>query len=84
MVAALAYAFMSTRGIIIPDKKVKGNRAKAVELVKMGVKPEHVIEATQKLMKNKMTVTDLYSIEKTAVDLANPAPETYDGAIEGV
>jgi len=41
----------------------------------MKVTPFHVVEATKKLLEAKMTVTDLFSIKKTAIDLANPAPE---------
>lgn len=81
---AIAYTFMRTRGIIIPEGKIKGNRKPLKEMIEMGVLPTHVEEATKKLMDAKMTVTDLFSIAKTAIDLANPAPETYSGAIDGV
>lgn len=71
----LAYAFMLTRGIIIPESKCKGQRKILKEMVGMKVEVQHVVEATKKLLESKMTVTDLYSIAKTAEDLANPAPE---------
>lgn len=80
----IAYTFMKTRGIIIPEGKIKGNRKALKEMVDMGVLPNHVQEATKKLMDAKMTVTDLFSIIKTAVALAHPEPETYSGALEGV
>lgn len=82
----IAYAFMKTRGIIIPVSKAKQQRKAVKEMLEMGVMPGHVIEATQKLMEAKMTVTDLYSVSKTAIDLANPAPEDneYHGPVEGV
>lgn len=80
----IAYTFQRTRGIIIPTGKVKGQRKAVKEMLEMGVLPNHVQEATTQLMDAKMTVTDLYSIAKTAIALANPAPENYDGAIEGV
>lgn len=81
---SLAYTFMSTRGIIIPEGKIKGNRKPLKEMIEMGVRPEHVAEATKKLMDDNMTVVDLFSISKTAIGIANPAPETYTGALDGV
>lgn len=80
----LAYAFMTTRGIIIPYGQVKGQRKVIKEMIEMGVMPEHVVEATQMLIDKKMTVTDLHSVRKTALALANPAPDEYTGAIEGI
>lgn len=82
----IAYTFMKTRGIIIPNSKIKGQRKAVKDMIEMGVLPNHVQEATQKLMdsKKKLTITDLYAVAKTAIDIANPAPDTYDGMIEGV
>lgn len=40
-------------------------------MIEMGVKPEHVRAATKQLMERGMTITDLFSIVKTAIDLAN-------------
>jgi len=68
---ALAEAFMLERKIIIPDAKIKGNRKAAREMLEMGVKPEHVKQAVVELVKKGMTVIDLFSISKTAIDLAN-------------
>lgn len=81
----IAYTFMTTRGIIIPAKKISAQRKAVIDMIEMGVKPEHVAEATRMLVDNKMTVTDLFSISKTAIALANPAPEKdYNGPLEGV
>lgn len=82
----IAYTFMKTRGIVIPQDKLKGQRKVVRSMMAMGVLPNHVQEATEKLMEAGMTITTLYSIEKTAVDLANPAtPDNeYHGASEGV
>lgn len=80
----IAYTFMRTRGIIIPSSKVKGQRKAIREMMEMGVLPNHVQEATQKLMDDNMTVADLYSISKTAIALANPTEVKYTGAIEGI
>jgi biotin operon repressor len=80
----LAYAFMRVRGIIIPMSQIKGQRKAIKSMLEMGVKAEHVAEATQTLMDNKMTVVDLFSVAKTAIALANPAPDEYKGALEGV
>ena len=81
----LAYAFMKTRGIIIPEGKVKGNRKALKEMVSMNVYGRHVRDATEQLMKAKMTITDLFSVSKTAIALANPAPEeTVHSKFEGV
>lgn len=83
---SIAYTFMKTRGIIIPTNKLKGNRTAVQNMIQMGVNVEHVEEATRLLMGNKKLtgIVDLFSIEKTASSLANPAPETYTGAIDGV
>lgn len=69
----LAYAFMTTRRIIIPEGKIKGNRKAAREMLEMHVKPQHVKQATLELIEKQMTVTDLFSVVKTATALANPA-----------
>lgn len=71
----LALAFMEARSIIIPESKIKGQRKVARELIKQGVTPDHVREAVKKLLEENMTVTDLFSVEKTAVSLANPPQE---------
>lgn len=68
---AIAYEFMKARKIVIPDSKIKGNRRAAREMLEMHVKPEHVLEAVKSLTEKGMTVTDLFSISKTAIDLAN-------------
>jgi hypothetical protein len=74
----LALAFMTTRKIIIPESKIKGNRKAAREMLEMKVKPEHVRQATLDLISKKMTVTDLFSISRTAIDIANPAKTTQN------
>jgi hypothetical protein len=75
--ASLAYqialAFMDTRNIVIPESKAKAQRKAIREMVESGVSPRHVTEAVKKLMESRMTVTDLYSVSKTAIDLANQA-----------
>lgn len=70
----LAIAFMKTRDIVIPIENAKGNRKVAKSLVKQGVTPAMVVDATIELLTKNMTVVDLFSIQKTAVALANPAP----------
>lgn len=75
----LALAFMTARHLIIPESKIKGNRKAAREMLEMHVKPEHVKQATLELIAKGMTVTDLFSVSKTAIDLANPSkPATTD------
>lgn len=75
---ALAFAFMAARNIVIPEGKIKGNRKAAREMLEMHVKPEHVRQATLELVDKGMTVTDLFSVSKTAIDLANkPAEKEY-------
>jgi hypothetical protein len=78
----LAYAFMTTRGILLPldefgknNQDVKKHRKAAREMLKQKVKAEHVREAVKKLLESKMTVTDLFSVQRTAIDIANPAPQ---------
>jgi len=68
---SLGLAFMTTRKMIIPEAKIKGNRKAALEMLQMGVKPEHVAQAVIDLTAKGMTVTDLFSVSKTAIDLAN-------------
>jgi biotin operon repressor len=70
---AIAEAFMLARRLLIPESKVKGNRKAAREMLEMGVKPEHVTQAVKDLTAKGMTVTDLFSVSKTAVDIANKA-----------
>lgn len=85
LVAEIAFAFMVARGVCFPADKAKGQRKIIKSMISQGVNAEHVVLAVEKLLAAKMTVTDLYSVEKTAVSLANPAPgqdaHTY---IEGV
>lgn len=69
----LALEFMLSRHLIIPDSKIKGNRKAAREMLEMGVKPEHVTQAVTDLTRKGLTITDLFSISKTAIDLANKA-----------
>lgn len=70
---ALAEAFMIARRLLIPDSKIKGNRKAARDMLEMGVRPEHVAQAVESLSQSGMTITDLFSISKTAIDLANKA-----------
>lgn len=73
---AIALAFQEARGITLPTGKVKGQRKAVKEMIEMGVKPEHVRAATRQLTEKGMTVSDLFSIVKTAIDLANaPKPQ---------
>lgn len=73
----LAYAFMVTRKIIIPESKAKGQRKAAREMLEMHVKANHIVEATKKLMEardkrgNPLTVVDLFSVQDTAIGIAN-------------
>jgi hypothetical protein len=80
----IAYQFMNTRQITIPHGKIKGQRKAIKEMLEMNVYGHHVREATQQLLDAGMTVTDLYSISKTAIALANPPEVKYNGAIDGV
>lgn len=70
---ALASAFMTARGIIIPNTKIKAQRKAAREMLEMGVKSQHVTKAVEQLLAGGMTITDLYSVAKTAIAIANPA-----------
>ena len=68
----LSTAFMEARHIIIPESKIKGNRRAAKEMLEMGVKPEHITKAVRELAEGGLTITDLFSVSKTAISLANP------------
>lgn len=74
----LAHAFMKARDILIPESKIKGQRKAVREMIEMGVQPEHVTEAVRQLLAKNMTVIDLFSVSKTAQDLANKK-EVYTG-----
>lgn len=74
-VSALVMAFQMARDKTFTMDDIKGQRKAAKVLMGKGVKPEHVTKAVRKLIEAGMTVTDLYSIIKTADDLANPPPE---------
>jgi hypothetical protein len=76
--AELAYAFMEARDILIPESKIKGQRKAVREMLEMGVQPEHITEAVRQLLSKNMTVIDLFSVSKTAQDLANKK-EVYTG-----
>lgn len=73
----LAYAFMITRQIILPETKAKGQRKAAKEMLEAKVKSSHVVEATKQLMEardkkgNPLTCVDLFSISNTAIGIAN-------------
>lgn len=71
----IAYIFMKTRDIVIPQEKIKGNRKPLKSMMNAGVLPPHVEQAVRRLLEKNMTVVDLFSIEKTAIDIANPAPQ---------
>ncbi len=52
-------------------------------MLEMHVKPEHVTQAVRKLLDAGMTVTDLYSVSKTAIDIANTSkPKQEPPAVE--
>jgi hypothetical protein len=72
---AIAMAFQVARNIILPESKVKGQRKAVKEMLEMGVQGIHVRDATRQLMEKNMTVTDLFSVSKTAIDLANKPAE---------
>ncbi len=76
----IAFAFMETRQIIIPEDKVKGQRKAVREMIESKVFPSHVIQAVRNLTGKKMTCTDLFSVSKTAIDLANPAPSQFQSS----
>lgn len=73
---ALALAFMEARKIIFSESQVKGQRKAAREMLHNGVRPRHVVDAVHELTGKRMTVTDLYSVTKTAINIANPPAET--------
>lgn len=74
----LALAFQDARRINLSDdpQKIKGQRKAAKEMLAAHVNPEHVRQAVKSLVEKGMTVTDLFSVSKTAIALANPANKT--------
>lgn len=69
--AALALAFQVARGVVFTESQIKGQRKAAKALIEQKITPALVTAAVKKLQAAGMTVTDLYSITKTAIDLAN-------------
>ncbi len=69
--AALALAFQTARDITFTEGQIKGQRKAAKALIEQKITPALVTAAVKKLQAAGMTVTDLYSITKTAIDLAN-------------
>ena len=71
----IALAFQLARQMVIPQGKVKGQRKAVREMIESRVTGEHVKEAVKKLIEENMTITDLFSVTRTAIDIANPKPE---------
>lgn len=69
--AALVLAFQVARGVVFTESQIKGQRKAAKALIEQKITPTLVTAAVKKLQAAGMTVTDLYSITKTAIDLAN-------------
>jgi len=67
----IALSFMQTRKIVIPEGKVKGQRKAVREMIQSGVSGQHVKLAVEKLVGEGMTIVDLFSVAKTAEDIAN-------------
>jgi hypothetical protein len=72
----IALSFMQARQIVIPESKVKGQRKAVKEMIQSRVSGEHVKQAVKKLIEENMTIVDLFSVSRTACDLANPKPES--------
>lgn len=75
-VCELVMAFQIARKKIFTTSDIKSQRKAVKSMVEKNIRPEHVTEAVQKLITDGMTVTDLYSVTKTADNIANPPPET--------
>jgi hypothetical protein len=71
----IALAFMEARDLVLHKDKAKGQRKAVKSLIEQGVTAEHVRAAVLELVGKGLTVTDLYSVEKTAVHLANKPVE---------
>ena len=69
--AALVLAFQVERGVVFTESQIKGQRKAAKALIEQKITPALVTAAVKKLQAAGMTVTDLYSITKTAIDLPN-------------
>lgn len=74
----ISLAFMKARQIVIPGSKLKGQRKALREMVEAGVMPSHVEEAVRKLIKDDLTVVDLFSVSRTAISMANASPDRTD------
>lgn len=75
---SLATEFITTRRIFPQKKQFSGWRSAFSEMYNAKpnrVYPQHVREAILQLTKAGMTVSDPFSIVKTAISLANPMPE---------
>lgn len=71
----IALEFMKARNVVIPEKKIKGQRAAVREMLEANITAQHIRAAVEKLIADGMTVVDLFSVQNTAFAIANPAPE---------
>jgi hypothetical protein len=74
----IAMAFQTHRNITLPGSKVKGQRKAIKEMLEMNVNGAHVTQAVHQLMAKGMTVADLFSVIKTAIDIANKPEEKIE------
>lgn len=72
----LAFAFQDERKITFTNEQVKGQRKAIKFLLEKKITPQQVREAVRKLVKINYNCTDMFAIQKTADEIANPAPET--------
>jgi hypothetical protein len=67
---SLGEAAINSLGVIPAKKNVRGWAGALREMKSAHVTPEHVKQATQKLLRDGMTVTDIFSIKGSAISLA--------------
>lgn len=71
----IAYSFQRIRNIVFTESQIKGQRKAIRELLEAHITEEHVNAAVHILLSKNFPVVDLFSVIRTARDVANPRPK---------
>jgi hypothetical protein len=78
----LARSFIDARRILPGKKSLKGWGAAFREMKSKGVTEKDIRTAIKQLSDGGMTIADPWSVQKTAISLANPMPSETTGAVQ--
>jgi hypothetical protein len=80
----IVMAFQTARGMVIPDVKVKHARKVVGEMIAVGIRPQHVIQAVNKLLADGLPCPGIHSVYNLAFDYASPKPAQFGQSAEKV